>query len=101
MNLYESILNNAKESNKEILTESYKYITSANNPEEIGAEYEYNKYSFNQVLEILNELNTYFAQALEDANMLDQSTYSADIDTLKFCAEKTQDMLNKINNSGE
>ena len=85
----------------------YHYITSANNPDEIGAEYEYNSYSNSEVEDILNELKTYFTQAQSDAEEIiakathDPGVYDADIEMCKFCAEKVQEMLDKMHSTWE
>lgn len=87
--------------------EKYHYITSANNPDEIGAEYEYNSYSNSEVIDILNELVKYFTQAQEDAKEIianashDPGVYDSDVEMCKFCAEKAQEMIDKMNSTWE
>lgn len=65
----------------------YKYITYANDPESIGAEYEYNKNSASEVNAILQELKTYFTQASIDGNATQEA------DALKTCASKVQEII--------
>ena len=100
-NLFESIKENLNENKK------YYYITSANNPEDIGAEYEYNSMANTEVIMMLKELVTYFTQAQEDAKEIianawqDPGVYDSDIEMCKFCAEKAQEMLDKMNSAWE
>lgn len=95
-NLYESIKTNLNEGEK------YRYITSANNPEETGAEYEYNSMANTEVMEMLNELKTYFTQAEKDVKDIianathDPGIYDVDAKMCRFCAEKCQEMLDKM-----
>lgn len=95
-NLYESIKTNLNEEEK------YSYITSANNPEDIGAEYEYNSVSNTEVLSIVQELKTFFTQAEQDAKDIiakathDPGIYDNDVEMCRFCAEKCQEMLDKM-----
>lgn len=85
----------------------YHYITSANNPDDIGAEYVYNSYSNTEVEDILNELVRYFTQAQKDAKEIiakathDPGVYDSDVKMCKFCAEKAQEMLDKMHSTWE
>lgn len=99
--LYENIKENLNESNK------YHYITYANNPEEIGAEYEYNSMANTEVIDMLNELKMYFTQAEADAKEIianawqDPGVGRSDIEMCRFCAEKAQEMIDKMNSTWE
>ena len=101
MNIYESI--------KETLNEGvkYHYITHANDPASIGAEYEYNSMANTDVMDILHELKMYFNQAEKDAEEIianatnDPGVYESDIEMCKFCAEKVQEMIDKMNKAWE
>lgn len=99
--LNESILKNLNEKEK------YYYITGANNPKETGYEYEYNSVANTDVIDMLNELKRYFTQSEEDVKEIiananhDPGVGQSDIEMLKFCAEKTQEMLDKINSTWE
>lgn len=99
--LNESITKNLNEKEK------YYYITGANNPEETGYEYEYNSVANTDVIDMLNELKRYFTQSEEDVKEIianakhDPGVGQSDIEMLKFCAEKTQEMLDKINSTWE
>ena len=94
---------------KHYLTEGdkYSYITYANNPEKIGAEYEYNSMANTEVIEMLYELKTYFTQAEQDAKEIiatatfDPGVSDSDVEMCKFCAEKAQEMIDKMNSTWE
>lgn len=98
-----------KHAKKEDLTEGakYHYITNANDPASIGAEYEYNSMANTDVIDILQELKMYFNQAEKDAKEIianathDPGVYESDIEMCKFCAEKVQEMIDKMNSTWE
>lgn len=99
-NLSESIIEKLKEGN-------YRYITGANNPEQTGYEYGYNSEANTDVIDMLNELKRYFTQSQIDAKeiianaMSDPGIGRKDLEMLKFCAEKTQEMIDKMNSTWE
>ena len=92
---------NLKEDNK------YHYITYANDPESIGAEYEYNSMANTEVMDMLNELKTYFTQAESDAKDIiatatqDPGVSERDVEMAHFCAAKVQEIIDKMNNTWE
>ena len=100
-NLYESIKTNLTENKK------YTYIDSANNYDEIGAEYEYNSMANTEVRDMLEDLKNYFTQAEKDAKEIiananhDPGVYDKDIEMCKFCAEKAQEMIDKMDSTWE
>lgn len=96
-NLSESIIEKLNES------DSYYYIKGANNPEQTGFEYSYNSDANTDVIDMLDELKRYFTQSQVDVKeiianaIVDPGVSDKDIEMLKFCAEKTQEMIDKIN----
>ena len=100
MNLFESIKNNLNEG------EEYHYIDGANY-EKHGYDNVYNSAANTDVIMILQELKRYFDESTIAAEDIiknatsDPGVYNADVEMCKFCAEKAQEMINKMDSTWE
>ena len=96
MRLVESFMKNLKEG------EEYHYIDGANNYDEV-----YNSEANTDVESILNELKRYFDESYVCAENIiknayhDPGIYNSDLEMLKFCSQKVDEMLDKMQKTWE